>query len=67
MSRLTGKKILVTGGGSGIGLASAKALLDEGAEVRKACRQVREEAGACRQSPQDREARPQDDEARVIR
>ena len=33
MSRLTGKKILVTGGGSGIGLATAKAMLDEGAEV----------------------------------
>jgi len=33
MSRLTDKKILVTGGGSGIGLATARALLDEGAEV----------------------------------
>src|SRR5665213_1654683 len=33
MSRLTDKKILVTGGGSGIGLAAARALLGEGAEV----------------------------------
>ena len=33
MSRLTDKKILVTGGGSGIGLATARALLGEGAEV----------------------------------
>ena len=33
MSRLTDKKILVTGGGSGIGLATARALLAEGAEV----------------------------------
>jgi NADP-dependent 3-hydroxy acid dehydrogenase YdfG len=33
MSRLTGKTILVTGGGSGIGLAAARLLLDEGAHV----------------------------------
>jgi len=33
MSRLTGKTVLVTGGGSGIGLASARLLLDEGAHV----------------------------------
>jgi NAD(P)-dependent dehydrogenase (short-subunit alcohol dehydrogenase family) len=33
MSRLAGKTVLVTGGGSGIGLAAARLLLDEGAQV----------------------------------
>jgi NADP-dependent 3-hydroxy acid dehydrogenase YdfG len=33
MSRLTGKTVLVTGGGSGIGLATTRLLLDEGARV----------------------------------
>lgn len=33
MSRLTGKSVLVTGGGSGIGLAAARLLLDAGARV----------------------------------
>jgi NAD(P)-dependent dehydrogenase (short-subunit alcohol dehydrogenase family) len=33
MSKLAGKGVLVTGGGSGIGLATARLLLDEGARV----------------------------------
>jgi NADP-dependent 3-hydroxy acid dehydrogenase YdfG len=33
MSKLTGKAALVTGGGSGIGLAAARLLLDEGAHI----------------------------------
>lgn len=33
MNRLMGKTVLVTGGGSGIGLASARMLLQEGAQV----------------------------------
>jgi NADP-dependent 3-hydroxy acid dehydrogenase YdfG len=33
MSKLAGKRVLVTGGGSGIGLATARLCLDEGARV----------------------------------
>ena len=33
MSVLSGKMVLVTGGGSGIGLAAARAFLEEGARV----------------------------------
>jgi NAD(P)-dependent dehydrogenase (short-subunit alcohol dehydrogenase family) len=33
MSEFNGKTILITGGGSGIGLATARALVDEGAQV----------------------------------
>ncbi len=33
MSKMSGKTVLVTGGGSGIGLATARLLLDEGARV----------------------------------
>ena len=33
MSTFTGKTVLVTGGGSGMGLAIAKQFLDEGANV----------------------------------